>query len=389
MPELRIPPNACWRRCSSATRVAVITGAGMSAESGVPTFRGAGGLWRSFRPEDLATPQAFARDPQTVWAWYRWRQRLIAEAVAECRPRRRLRAHQIARQDGECSRRTSMACISGQAATAVLELHGSIWRTRCASCGQTPRAPIEAGADAEDMHRCRGASAAALDAAGCRLVRRSHWTPTGARATAWTIVEEAETVIVVGTSAVVYPGRRAAAVAARARNVPLIEINVEDTPLTASVTHVVRATAATALAALRVAVVKRLAPADRPREKLARAGAAALGDNELIAVILGQGGAGRTALDLGAAILACAGGPTGLSRLSLADLQRVDGVGIARAAQILAAVELGRRTLSATLERRQFTKPREWRRGCCRSSAARRSSSSGRCCSTRSCDSSA
>src|SRR4029453_18692975 len=91
--------------------------------------------------------------------------------------------------------------------------------------------------------------------------------------------------------------------------------------------------------------VKRLAPADRPREKLARAGVTALGDNELIAVILGQGGAGRTALDLGAAVLARAGGPAGLSRVSLADLQSVDGVGTARAAQILAAVELGRRTL--------------------------------------------
>jgi DNA repair protein RadC len=77
----------------------------------------------------------------------------------------------------------------------------------------------------------------------------------------------------------------------------------------------------------------------------------------LIAVILGQGGAGRTALDLGAAVLACAGGPTGLSRLSLADLQRVDGVGLARAAQILAAVELGRRTLCTTLKRRQFSQP--------------------------------
>jgi DNA repair protein RadC len=105
--------------------------------------------------------------------------------------------------------------------------------------------------------------------------------------------------------------------------------------------------------------VKRLAPSDRPREKLARAGAAALGDNELIAVILGQGRAGRTALDLGSAVLACAGGPTGLSRVSLVDLQRIDGVGVARAAQILAAVELGRRTLSAALERRQFTKPRD------------------------------
>jgi DNA repair protein RadC len=105
--------------------------------------------------------------------------------------------------------------------------------------------------------------------------------------------------------------------------------------------------------------VKRLAPADRPREKLARAGASALGDNELIAVILGQGGAGRTALDLGAAVLASAGGPPGLSRLSLADLQRVVGVGVARASQILAAVELGRRTVSASLERRQFSQPQE------------------------------
>jgi DNA repair protein RadC len=105
--------------------------------------------------------------------------------------------------------------------------------------------------------------------------------------------------------------------------------------------------------------VKRLAPSDRPREKLARAGVTALGDNELIAVILGQGGAGHTALDLGVAVLACAGGASGLSRLTLADLQRVEGVGIARAAQILAAVELGRRTLSATLARRQFSQPQD------------------------------
>ena len=54
----------------SAAAVAVLTGAGISAESGVPTFRGAGGLWRQFRPEDLATPEAFARDPKLVWEFY-------------------------------------------------------------------------------------------------------------------------------------------------------------------------------------------------------------------------------------------------------------------------------------------------------------------------------
>ena len=67
-----------WLR--AAQSVAVLTGAGISAESGVPTFRGAGGLWRNFRAEDLATPQAFARDPKPVWEWYDWRRGLIATA---------------------------------------------------------------------------------------------------------------------------------------------------------------------------------------------------------------------------------------------------------------------------------------------------------------------
>ena len=54
----------------NAQRIVAVTGAGISAESGVPTFRGPEGLWKSYRPEELATPEAFARDPQTVWEWY-------------------------------------------------------------------------------------------------------------------------------------------------------------------------------------------------------------------------------------------------------------------------------------------------------------------------------
>ena len=67
-----------------AKRVLILTGAGMSAESGVPTFRGEGGLWREYRAEDLATPQAFAADPRLVWEWYDWRR----NKIAQCAPNR-------------------------------------------------------------------------------------------------------------------------------------------------------------------------------------------------------------------------------------------------------------------------------------------------------------
>jgi NAD-dependent deacetylase len=69
-------------RIRHARRFTILTGAGVSAASGVPTFRGPEGLWRQFRPEDLATPEAFARDPQLVWEWYAWRRQL----VARCEP---------------------------------------------------------------------------------------------------------------------------------------------------------------------------------------------------------------------------------------------------------------------------------------------------------------
>jgi DNA repair protein RadC len=105
--------------------------------------------------------------------------------------------------------------------------------------------------------------------------------------------------------------------------------------------------------------VKRLAAGDRPREKLDRVGVAGLGDNELVAVVLGQGGRGASVLDLASAVLDRAGGTAGLSRVSLDDLRQVRGVGLARAAQVIAAVELGRRTVAAAGHPRRFRQPRE------------------------------
>jgi DNA repair protein RadC len=106
--------------------------------------------------------------------------------------------------------------------------------------------------------------------------------------------------------------------------------------------------------------MKHLSPNDRPREKLARHGAAALGDNELLALVLGSGSRDAGALALANQLLAFADGLHGLTRVDVEELKNVQGIGPARAAQVLAAVELGRRTLvRGPHERASLTSPRD------------------------------
>lgn len=106
--------------------------------------------------------------------------------------------------------------------------------------------------------------------------------------------------------------------------------------------------------------MKTVAPHDRPREKLQRLGTAALGDNELLAIVLGHGGPRASALDLANAVLGALGGVHGLVRARHEDVKRVLGMGDARAAQVVAAVELGRRTLvRGARDRAQLVSPRE------------------------------
>lgn len=132
--ELRVA-----ERLHRASRVTVATGAGVSAASGVPTFRGNDGLWNDFRVQDLATPEAFARDPRLVWEWYEWRRRLIAGCVPN-------RAHEVL---AAWSRRYPSFTLITQnvdglherAGTQnVLRFHGSIWELSCWSgCGSGER----------------------------------------------------------------------------------------------------------------------------------------------------------------------------------------------------------------------------------------------------------
>jgi NAD-dependent deacetylase len=123
------------RRIAQAGRLTVLTGAGVSAASGVPTFRGAGGLWRSFRAEDLATPEAFERDPRLVWEWYGWRR----QRIAACSPNP---AHEVlarwSHRPGFTLVTQNVDGLHERAGTHnVLRYHGSIWRLRCAAgCGR-------------------------------------------------------------------------------------------------------------------------------------------------------------------------------------------------------------------------------------------------------------
>ena len=121
-------------RLAAARSITILTGAGISADSGVPTFRGTDGLWRNFRAEDLATPEAFERDRRLVWEWYNWRRELIAtkqpndahKAIAELE--RRCPDFWLITQNVDG--------LHQEAGSRKLsEIHGNLWTVRCTACG--------------------------------------------------------------------------------------------------------------------------------------------------------------------------------------------------------------------------------------------------------------
>src|SRR5574342_704349 len=183
-------------RLHSARRVLALTGAGISAESGVPTFRGHEGLWRQFRPEDLATPQAFARDPRLVWEWYAWRR----ERIGDVRPNAGHEA--LARLEARVPEfLLATQNVDGLHASAgsrrLIELHGSIWQLRCVGCGLSRE---ERGVLGELPPRC---------ACGALLRPGVVWfgenLPEDGLLKAFEAARAADVVLVVGTSSLVYP----------------------------------------------------------------------------------------------------------------------------------------------------------------------------------------
>jgi NAD-dependent deacetylase len=223
--------SAARRLLAEVSRVVVLTGAGVSEESGVPTFRGPGGLWRQFRPEDLATPEAFAHDPRLVWEWYNWRREKIA--AVEPNPAHRALAELEARLPaGAATPGRSFTLVTQNVddlheragSRAVLHLHGEIWRLRCTGCGREDydrRVPLD---PLPPVCACGGLLRPAVVWFGEALAPDTWDAAVGA-------AQACELVLVVGTSALVYPAASLPAIALQA-GARLIEVNRDPTPLT-------------------------------------------------------------------------------------------------------------------------------------------------------------
>jgi NAD-dependent deacetylase len=226
-------------RTTRPRRIVVLTGAGVSADSGIPTFRGAGGLWHDFRPEDLATPQAFKRDPRLVWEWYEWRRGLIREAKPNA-------AHEAIARLGDAlvSTQNVDGLHARAGSTNVVELHGNIFRVRCVREGN-PRLHEEPFPDLPP--RCACGELLRPD-----VVWFGEALPHDAIARTVETIAGADLLLVIGTSGIVYP----AAGFVSLHHGLSIEINPEASGVSASCTFAIAARAAEATPAIVEAILE-------------------------------------------------------------------------------------------------------------------------------------
>jgi NAD-dependent deacetylase len=209
-------------RLRRAKSVVVITGAGISAESGVPTFRGPDGLWRQYRAEDLATPHAFQRDSRLVWEWYDWRRQLISEKepntghVAIAAMEDFFEEFLLITQNVDGLHRKA-------GSTKLIEIHGNIWRVRCMAEGRVflnDQVPLK-----EIPPRCDCGALIRPDVVwfGEPLSEKD-------LADSYAVLKGCDCLLVVGTSAVVQPVASFPTIA-RSGGAFIVEVNVEPTPI--------------------------------------------------------------------------------------------------------------------------------------------------------------
>jgi len=235
-------PQSLAGAIARARSVAVLTGAGVSAESGVPTFRDAQtGLWAQFDPQKLATPDAFRRNPKLVWDWYAWRRKLVAKAEPNAGHRA------LAVLEGRVSDFVLITQnVDGLHRRAgsrnVVELHGNIGRVKCSRENTIVEHWTEVG---DEVPRCAGCGALLRP----DVVWFEEILPPDALQAAEDAARRCQILLVVGTSAEVYP---AAALPdyAKSAGATIVEINPNPTPLSDAADYVLRAPAGAVLPAL-------------------------------------------------------------------------------------------------------------------------------------------
>jgi NAD-dependent deacetylase len=240
MTEIRSGVGQLVAALHRASSIFVLTGSGISAASGLPTFRGVGGLWRSHRVEELASPEGFNRDPRLVWTWYNERK------AAHDRAQPNAGHHALVRLEGAFADVTlatqNVDSLHKRAGSQrLVELHGSLRYARCTRC--TLKRPIEAGGMPleEIEHACGGRWRPDIVWFGEPL-------PADAWREAHAAAARADVILVVGTSAVVYP---AAALATHYNDRAFVaEINPERTAISDRVSCIVDGCAAEILPAL-------------------------------------------------------------------------------------------------------------------------------------------
>lgn len=222
-----LPPGRLERAAAVLARArhaCVLTGAGVSAESGIPTFRDAlTGLWANFRPEDLATPEAFERDPKLVWQWYEWRRERVRRAGPNA-------GHfALARLAGRLPRLTLVTQnVDGlhqrAGSPAVIEYHGNLLRDRCVAEQVVAERSREPGGGLPRCASCGGLLRP-------DVVWFGEPIPPDAMTAADQAARDCDAFLSIGTSSLVYPAAGLPEVALR-RRVPVIELNPEPTELT-------------------------------------------------------------------------------------------------------------------------------------------------------------
>jgi len=244
-------PTGLIELLRNARKIMVLTGAGMSAESGVPTFRDAqSGLWSKYRPEELATPEAFRDNPRTVWDWYAERRENI----------RRVRPHAGHVALAKMERFFDSVLVATQnvdglhqqaGSTSVVELHGNIMRSTCSATGR----PIEdswlesnPGRPPLSPHHPQGFARPAVVWFGELL-------PEGAMERAATAALECDVCFSIGTSSLVQPAASLPFIALRS-GAAVIEINPTPTALSELADFSLQATAAIALTAISAALAQ-------------------------------------------------------------------------------------------------------------------------------------